>query len=151
MGYQIKTEPVNIIPPAAVQAGSLWRNACTESDAGALNLNAESDRTSSLIGSLGEKLRKEYKTKSGTIIPEIRVRWLHEFVNNDYTLNASFADDPVSTFSVRGDRAHCDSAAIGFGLSWEIDKSFSFALAYDAILSGDHMEHGGTAGIRYKW
>ncbi len=151
-GYQIKTNAVDIIPVASVQAGSLWRNAFTESDAGALDLNADSDRSSSFIGSLGVKIRKEYKTtKNGSVTPEIRVRWLHEFVNSDYTLNASFAGDPVSAFSVRGDKAHRDSAAIGFGFSWEFDKNFGFALAYDAVLSGDRTEHGGTAGIRYRW
>jgi len=150
-GYQIKTDAVNIIPLASIQAGSLWREAFTERDAGALDLSADSDRTSSFIGSLGVKLRKEYRVQNGSIIPEIRCKWLHEFTDSDFTLNASFTGYPVSTFSVRGDRAQRDSAAVGAGLNWEIGKSFGLALAYDAILSGDRTEHGGTAGIRYRW
>jgi len=150
-GYQITTEAVNIIPLASIQAGSLWRNAFTERDAGALNLIADSDRTSSFIGSLGVKLRKEYRIQNGSIIPELRCKWLHEFADSDYTLNASFTGYPVSTFSVRGDRAQRDSAAVGAGVNWEMNKSFALALTYDATLSGDRTEHGGTAGIRYRW
>ncbi len=150
-GYRIKTNAVDIIPMASIQAGSLWRNAFTESDAEALDLNADSDRTSSFIGSLGVKLRKEYKTKIGSLTPEVRVRWLHEFVNSDYALNASFAYTPASTFSVRGDSARRDSASVGAGLNWEIDRNFGLALTYDATLSGDRTEHGGTAGIRIRW
>ncbi|NPU83784.1 MAG: autotransporter domain-containing protein [Syntrophaceae bacterium] len=150
-GYRFRIGTVSVIPTASLQAGSLWRNAFTETDAGALGLAADSDRMSSLIGSLGVGLKKEFRMENGSITPEIRVRWLHEFVDGDYTLDASFTDDPVSTFSVRGDRVQQDSAVIGFGLSWEIGKSFDLALSYDATLSGDSTEHSGTAGIRYEW
>lgn len=150
-GYRLKTKAVNIIPLASIQAGSLWRSALTERDAGTLDLSAESDRTTSLIGSLGVKLRNEYRIQNGSLTPEIRVRWLHEFADNDYTLTASFTGYPVSTFSVRGEGAQRDRAAVGAGLNWEINKRFSLALTCDATLSGDRLEHGGTAGIRYLW
>ncbi len=150
-GYQIKTVLVNIIPMASIQVSSLWRDAFTETDAGSLNLNVDSDRDSSLIGSLGVRLKKEFKTQSGSVTPEFRVRWLHEFVNSDYALNASFTGNPLSTFSVQGDSARRDSAAVGAGLGWEINESFGLTLTYDAVLSGDRTEHGGTAGIRYRW
>ena len=136
---------------ASLQAGAVWRNAFTEMTAGALDLAADSDRRPSLIGSLGIRLTKEVRMQNSGITPEIRVRWLHEFASSDYTLDASFIGNPVSTFSIRSDRAQRDSAAIGFGLSWEIGKSFGLALAYDATLSGDLTEHSGTAGIRYRW
>ncbi len=150
-GYRFRIGTVSIIPTASLQAGSLWRNAFTETGAGALDLAADSDRMSSLIGSLGVRLKKEFRMQSSSITPEIRVRWLHEFVNGDYALDASFTGDPVSTFSVRGDRMQQDSAAIGFGLNWKIGESFRLALSYDATLSGDSTEHSGTAGIRYEW
>ncbi|HOI73282.1 MAG TPA: autotransporter domain-containing protein [Syntrophales bacterium] len=150
-GYRYQIGGVSVIPMVSLQAGSLWRNAFTETDAGALDLAVDGDRMSSLTGSLGIGLKKEFRMESSSITPEIRVRWRREFVNGDYTIDASFAGDPVSTFSVRGDRGRRDSAAIGFGLSWEIDEHFRLALSYDAIWSGDSTEHGGTAGIRYKW
>lgn len=150
-GYRIKTAAVNIIPLASVQVSSLWRSAFTESNAGALDLVVDSDRTTSFIGSLGVKLRKEYKTKNGSISPEIRCKWLHEFADSDYMLNASLTGYPVSSFSVRGDRAHRDSADISAGFSWEIDRSFALAFTYDAVLTGDRTEHAGTAGIRFRW
>jgi len=150
-GYQITTEAIDIIPMASVQASSLWRNAFTEKDAGALNLDVEKEHNTSLLSGLGFKLKKEYKTTNGVITPEFRARWLHEFADSDYTLNASFTGYPVSTFSVRGDRAQRDSAAVGAGVNWEMNKSFALTLTYDATLSGDRTEHGGTTGIRYRW
>ena len=109
----------------------------------------ESDRTSSLISSLGVKLKKEYKIQNSSLIPEIKVKWLHEHANSDSTVNASFAEYPFSTFSVNGDKALRDSAAVGFGLVWAIEKNFGFALAYDANLSGDRIEHSVTIVMRY--
>ncbi|MGV8081075.1 MAG: hypothetical protein AB2L22_13605 [Syntrophales bacterium] len=68
-----------------------------------------------------------------------------------WSLMAATAATQPATSTIRGDRVQQDSAAIGFGLSWEIGESFSLALSYDAALSGDSAEHGGTAGIRYEW
>ncbi len=150
-GYSFLINTVNIIPLVSMQAGSAWRNAFTETDAGALNLDAESNRESSLIGSLGLKMKKEFRMQKGFVTPEIRVRWLHEFADGEYTVNASFAGNTVSAFNVRGERAQRDSAAIGLGLSWGIGKNFGLALAYDAVISGDRTDHGATAGIRYRW
>lgn len=150
-GYRFRIGTFSVIPTASLQAGSLWRNAFTETGAGALDLAEDSDRMSSLTGSLGVRLKKEFRMQSSSITPEIRVRWLHEFVNDDYALDASFTGDPASTFTIRGDRAQQDSAAIGFGLSWEIGESFDLALSYDATLSGDSTEQSMTAGIRYEW
>ncbi len=85
------------------------RNSFQESDVGALSLDADSDTASSLIVSLGVRLTKDYAISSGAITPELKVKWDHEFMNSDYTLTASFAGEPASTFTVRGVRPHRDS------------------------------------------
>jgi len=150
-GYLIRIDTVSIIPIASLQASNLSQDGFTETDAGALNLNVDRGNTTSLIGSLGARLRKDYRTASGTFTPELRVRWLHEFLNDDYSLNASFAGDPGSPFTVRGDRPTRDSAAPGFRLAWETKKNISLLLSCDANISNDHTEYSGSLGMRYTW
>jgi autotransporter-associated beta strand protein len=150
-GYTIRTQSVDIVPMASIQAGSLWRNAFTEKDAGDLDLTAASDRTSSLIGSLGVLLKKEFSTRAGSVTPEIRARWFHEFARSDYMLHASFAGAPTAAFRVGGNSAPPDRAAIGCGLNWEIGTNLGLDLTYEASLSGDQTEHSGMAGFSYRW
>ncbi|MBA4418491.1 MAG: hypothetical protein C0392_11380 [Syntrophus sp. (in: bacteria)] len=151
VGYLFKIHTISIIPMASFQAGYLTQNSYTERDAGALNLAVDRNHTSSLLSSLGVKIRKDFATGAGTLTPEVRAKWLHEFSNDDYILNSAFAGAPASTFTVQGDKPNRDSIALGFGLTCVTKKSLSLFLAYDAIISGDHTEHGGSLGMRYRW
>jgi fibronectin-binding autotransporter adhesin len=150
-GYRFKTRIVNIIPMASLQASYLARNGFREEDAGALNLTVDRDYTSSLVSSLGVKVRRNITAGAGILFPELRARWLHEFLNDDYVLNAAFTGAPASTFTVKGDRPNRDAVALGFGLSYMTRKNLNLFVTYDATLSGDRTEHGGSLGIKYRW
>jgi len=150
-GYRIITSPIDIIPLASLTGTYLMRDSFRERDAGALALDADSDHASSLVGSLGLRLTKDYRVPSGTVTPEIRVKWDHEFMNDDYALNASFAGYPASAFTVKGDRPHRDSLGAGFGLTWQAKESVYLHLAYYGSFSGDSTQHAGTLGMCYRW
>lgn len=96
-------------------------------------------------------MRKQYKVPSGVVTPEVKVLWLHEFANDDCVVNAFFSGSPVSTFTVRNDRPDRNSANTGLSLTWETEKGMGLSLSYDAILSGDHTEYGGSLGVKYRW
>ena len=136
---------------AGFQASYLTRDSFRERDAGALSLDVDREYTSSLLGSLGVKLRNDFKIDAGTITPELRAKWFHEFSNNDYMLHASFAGAPASTFTVQGDKPNRDSVALGFGLTCVTNKNLSLFLTYDANFSGDRIEQAGLLGMRYSW
>jgi outer membrane autotransporter protein len=150
-GYRFKIDSINIIPVAGFQAGYLIRDSFTERDAGALSLNVDGEHTSSFLSSLGVKFRRDFESNAGIFTPELRAKWLHEFSNNDYALNASFAGSPVSTFSVKGDKPNKDSVVLGLGLNYNTKQNLSLFLTYDATLSGDRTEHGGSLGLQYRW
>jgi len=150
-GRRIVTSPLDIIPVASIEGTYLMRDGFRETGAGALNLDIDADRASSLQSSLGVRLRKQYKVPSGVVTPEVKVLWLHEFANDDCVVNAFFSGSPVSTFTVRNDRPDRNSANTGLSLTWETEKGMGLSLSYDAILSGDHTEYGGSLGVKYRW
>jgi len=96
-------------------------------------------------------VRKDFTIDAGTLTPEVRAKWLHEFSNDDYMINSAFAGAPASTFTAQGDRPNRDSIGLGFGLTCVTKKNLSLFLTYDAIILGDHTEQGGSLGIRYQW
>jgi len=150
-GIRVTTVHLDIIPTASLTGNYLTRDGFRESDAGALNLDADGEHASSLVGSLGVRLTKSYTAASGTVTPEVRIRWNHEFMNDDYTLNGSFTGYPLSAFTVRGDRPDRDSASLGMGITWQAKENLYFNLSYDGSFSTDQTQHGGTMGIRYRW
>ena len=150
-GYRLTTAVVNIIPMASIQGSHLTRDSFKERDAGALNLYVDRDNASSMQSSLGVRLRKEYGVSTGIVVPEIWGKWLHEFSNNEYTVNALFAGSPISIFTVKGGRPDRDSANAGLLLTWETKKGMDLYISYDAILSGDRTDQGGSLGMCYKW
>ncbi len=150
-GYRIAAAPVDVIPMVSLAGSSLMRNSFQERDAGAMNLDVDAGRTSSLVGSLGVRLRKDYAVSSGSVTPEFRMRWDHEFSKDDHVLEASFSGYPATAFTVRADRPERNSFAPGFTLTWRTKDNMDFHLTYDGSFSEDSTQHWGTLGLRYTW
>jgi outer membrane autotransporter protein len=150
-GYKLITKYVDVIPLASFQVAYLSRNSFSEDGAADLGIDARSESFTSYIGALGVKLRREYAVAQGTLTPELRLRWDHEFSNNDNTLRAAFLGSPATTFSVSGDRPDRDRIAAGLGLNWQIKDNVSLNLSYDGYFSNDTTQHAGIVGFRYQW
>ncbi|MEN6617392.1 MAG: autotransporter outer membrane beta-barrel domain-containing protein, partial [Syntrophorhabdus sp.] len=151
-GYKITTPYVDIIPLAAIQVSHLTRNGFSEDGAGTLDLTADKETIASYIGSIGARITRTYRTKSGSVTPEFRIRWDHEFSNDGYILNASLAGNPGRAFQAVSDRPDTDSVAAGLGLAWQITKNASAHMSYEGYFSKSATQHGGgMAGFRYEF
>jgi autotransporter-associated beta strand protein len=149
-GITLKMLCMDVIPGAYLSGVRLKRDSFTERDAGALNLDVDSDSAYSFQSALGLTLRKPVALVSGTVTPEIRAMWIHEFANSDYAVNSSFAGYPLSYFTVKNDRPFRDSFSPGAGISWQTGNIRS-TISYDGNFSGDTREHRGTLIVRYTW
>ena len=96
-------------------------------------------------------MKKDYQTTLGLITPEIQLRWLHEFRDAEYRIDAAFTGYPSSAFTAQTDEAARDSAAIDLGISWAIRDNLDLVLAYNATLSSDRTQHAGLLGLTYWW
>ncbi|MEN6615016.1 MAG: autotransporter outer membrane beta-barrel domain-containing protein, partial [Syntrophorhabdus sp.] len=105
----------------------------------------------SYIASLGVRFKKDYVLNEGSFTPEFRIRWDHEFSNDDYAVNAVFAGSPFSIFTATGETPDRDRLAIGLGMNWHIQNNISLSLTYDGYFSGDTTQHAGMLGFRYRW
>lgn len=150
-GYRITTRHADIIPRASFQAMRLWRDSFSEFGAGTLSLDADKEAVSSYLGSLGVTVRKDYVTAAGVVSPEFRLRWEHEFSNDNHVLNASFSGYPMSAFTVRADRPDRDRLGAGLGLTLRTRSNIYLSIYYDGYFSNDTTQHSGMVGIQYKW
>lgn len=150
-GYKLVTRYVDIIPFAAFQATYLTRGSFSEDGAGALSLDADKETTSSYLASLGVRLRKDYTIPAGTLSPELRVRWDHEFSNDNHSLRASFTGYPQTAFTVNADRPDRDRLAAGVGITLKTKDNLYINLSYDGYFSGDTTRHSGMVGLQFKF
>ena len=150
-GHRVATPSVDIIPLGSLTGIHLMKDGFTERAAGALSLDVDPDRASSLVSSLGVRLMKDYEVSPCILTPELRVTWDHELMNGDYSLDASFAGYPTSTFAVEGDRPDRDSLGVGLSLRFQTEENLNLHLAYDGSFSGDNTQHAAIGGITYRW
>jgi len=151
-GYTLESGNARIQPMLSLQATHLSRDSFMETGADALNLVAADESFTSMQGSLGMRLFKDYKTEGGAILrPEARARWTHELSGDDHLLNARFAGSTATSFLVKGDRPDRHSVVLGLGLTARVRKDLTFRMDYDASISSDLVIHAATALLVFSW
>ncbi|MBI9087377.1 MAG: autotransporter domain-containing protein [Desulfobacterales bacterium] len=151
-GYTVARNDVFIRPLAALQLTHIILDDYTETGAGALNLTVGRRTVDSYQGSVGLRVSRPLKTSDDLrLSPEARLRWAHEFSDDDRAVNAGFAGVPGASFVVTGDQPVRDSAILGLGLNALYKKDLNFYFNYDVSASRDHIGHALVGGLRYMW
>ncbi len=149
-GYTFKAKPVNITPVASLQYMRLHLEGYTETGAGALDLNMNSQNYDMLQSGLGVKFDRAFETGSGTVIPEVHVRWLHDFIGDRQETTSTFAGGGGS-FATQGFEPAQNALNVGAKLALITRGSWSIETNYDFEYKEDFAAHTGWAEARYKF
>lgn len=107
-------------------------------------MEAEGDRTRSLLGKVGMTAGRNFTLDSGTIVqPYVRVAMAHEFAkNNEVQVNNNVFNNDLS--GSRGELGAGLAAALTDRLQLHADFDYS---------NGEHIEQpfGANVGVRYSW
>ncbi len=87
----------------------------------------------------------------GTLIPEVRLGWNHEFLDASQTISASLIGVAGSSFSATGIAFGRDTALIGAGLSLELAPDAKVFVDYDGRLGSRLQEHSISGGLRVRF
>lgn len=88
-------------------------------------------------------------SRRGSLLPEVRAVWLHEFLQTSSVVNSFFAPIGGQSFAVQGLNLGRDWALVGGGLRWELDSRWSLYGNYDAQVNGQQAFHVGSGGIQF--
>jgi outer membrane autotransporter protein len=104
---------------------------------------------------LGGRIAYPIEMESGRRwVPEVRVSWSHEFMDNSAEFDArliSFAEDPSSYFTTKGAAYDRDAVNLGTGMNAPLNDKIIVYLDYDATLSSDQTSQTASAGLRVLW
>ncbi len=143
---------VEITPMASLLAIQNQHESFMETGADSLSLCVDKETANSLQSALGFRLSRPFAASDKfTISPELTVRWLHEFLDDQYLINARFAGDPAASFTVQSDTVKRDSAAVTLGAVANIQNRLNFFFYYDVNLRDNNTDHALTGGLLLYW
>ncbi|MFA5321859.1 MAG: autotransporter domain-containing protein, partial [Smithella sp.] len=151
LGYKLNAGGVTIRPLVAFQVDYLDQESFEETGAGIYNLAVDDNGTGSYQSFLGVNISGDIKMgASASLKPELRLKWAHEFSNDDHLINAQLAGGGGS-FTVEAETLSRDTAIVGAGLTLMFNKNVSAYVQYDAELNSDFINHTGLVGLRLAW
>ena len=138
-------------PLASFQFSCLSLDSYIESG-GTSRLMFDDQSYQSYKGSLGLKATKELFEQDDSRIArvQLRCRWLHEFGDDNSSVDASFATNPGTVFKVADADVSRDSIVLGTGLNSRINEYVQFTIDYDLSLNSDETAHLISAALQYR-
>lgn len=142
-------------PVGVLSFASLSTDGYTENGTSLSRLVVKDSGFDSLKSILGGRIAYPVEMESGRRwVPEVRVSWSHEFMDNSAEFDArlfSFAEDPSSYFTTKGAEYDRDSLNLGTGMNAPINEKIIVYIDYDATLSSDQTSHTASGGLRVLW
>jgi subtilase-type serine protease len=150
-GYAIDLGWSTIEPLLALRYTFLRQDGFSETGADSIGLNVAGQSASSLLGSVGLRLAREFELGEGRFAIEARGRWQRELLDDTVAVDAAFIGAPAATFAVDSAKTARDSAILGIGLSARAGRTLTLFADYDVRLNRDDAAHALTAGLRASW
>ena len=150
-GLNFDHQPWVLQPFANLQYLYLDEDEFTEGGAGGLNQKVESRKTKALVSELGLRVSPVIQLETGLLIPEASLAWLYDFDIDDRVVKSSFADQPGTEFSIDGNDAEQNGAAVGIGLTFQGKSGFKPSLKYSGEFRDGYNAHGVTGELRWEF
>jgi outer membrane autotransporter protein len=150
-GYYFDIKKWLIGPFASLQYIYLDEESYREKGAGSVSLNIDDRQTDSLVSELGVRLARVFKTKCGSLIPELSAAWLHDFDIDDRVVTSSFAGSPGASFSMKGQDVERNGAVLGTGITFIHKSGLSTSLKYRGEFREKYKSNAIMGELRYTF
>ena len=150
-GYDFKVAQFTLTPALTVYYSQAWVNGFTESGAGSLDLNVNSQSANSVQTGLGMRLSRPFQSGTTLMLPQIYAFYQHEFANDSRGLDARLAQ-AGSTFAFQTDSPSRDFAVLGAGVAVGLRKNLTLQANYNAEVGRrGYTPMVVSAGLRYEF
>jgi outer membrane autotransporter protein len=152
-GYMFKSGNWAFGPTGAVRYTWLDIDGCREKNADLSGLRLLDREADSLRTEIGFRAAYAMKLGWGRLVPEVRVRWAHEFLDGHRDdIRASFLNSLAGPFTVRSGSAQRESAFLGAGVTAHVKRNIAAYINYDVDVGRkDLLIHGGNVGVRFRF
>lgn len=117
-----------------------------------LNLEIDTQKTTSVTGSLGFRTEYAWSTRLGVLSPYFRAAYVREFNKENDDIGASLQAVPGSDFKLKANATDSNYGNFGVGLAASLGQGFSQFIDYDVVAAHENVTlHQITAGIRLAY
>jgi outer membrane autotransporter protein len=146
-GYPVFFGNTQLTPMANLTWTRLNQDGYREYGDSGANLTVASTSVDSLTSGIGGKIAHRFETSYGTLMPELRFAWLHEFKDNPSLTTARFTGGGAA-FTTEGQAPARNGAAIGVGLTLLANDSYELSANVDVELRDEYVSKSGRLRLR---
>lgn len=150
-GHPIYRDQWQIEPFLSLQYIHLDEDSFRESGAGDVNLDVDDDKTESLVSQAGIRAAHTTQRKSGRLVMDAGLAWVHDFDIDDRVITASYTGAPATAFSVKGRNIDRNGAALDLGLTFQNKRNLTTSVRLGAEISDNYHDKGIMGQIRYEF
>jgi outer membrane autotransporter protein len=152
-GWPLAVGRAIVTPLASLTYSYLNQNSYTETGGNGAALSVGSAGSSSVRSALGAKFAVPFETSAGRWVPELSVRWVHEYNRTRQTTGASFAADPSGQtgFTTVGATPVSDLAEMSLGLTLMRANNLSASIRYDLQAGSGFVSHTGIVRVQQRF
>jgi outer membrane autotransporter protein len=125
----------------------------TESGADSLDLSLDQQNANSLRSTLGGRIAYTWDlSQKIALIPEVRMFWQHEFLNNARNINASLDGGSGASFDYETTDPYRDSVFAGAGVTAQFGENLSGSLFYNINFGSQTYQNNMiSAGLNFSF
>ena len=153
LGYDWEIGKFTLGPIAGVQYSYVGIAPFTEDGADSLDLRVGQQNANSLRTTFGGRIAYSWNvTDSVTLIPEVRMFWQHEFLNNPRNISSSLDGGAGPSFGYETSTPARDSVFAGAGLTAQFGPNWNAFFFYNADFGRqDYLGHYVSGGLGIKF
>jgi len=141
---------LNITPLVSFQYQHLYLQRYTESGADSMDLTVKAQNYDIAQNGFGVKLDYPLKTKYGQLIPELRFKWLYDWVGDAQQMTSTF-NGGGGSFATNGFNPAQSSWDFGAKLTMLTKNNWTVEANYDFELKDDFYGHYGYVNAKYSF
>ncbi|SAL00461.1 serine protease [Caballeronia fortuita] len=152
-GYPLALGSMTLTPLASLSYSYQHQNGYTESGGNGAALSVGSTHASSVRSALGAKIEKAFSTSYGTVVPDLRAQWIHEYDHTRQTTGASFSADPAgqTAFTTVGATPVSDLADVSLGVTLVRASNLSVTARYELQAGSGFISHTGLLRLQQRF
>jgi autotransporter-associated beta strand protein len=151
-GYEWRLGGWTLGPIGSLDFARIAQHGYSESGAGSIGLTIHPRADASLQTSLGVRLARPADFSFGTLTPEIRLLWGHEWISGSRDITANYQGSESAWFTTRTVPPSSDWLAVSAALTMQCSKRFSVAARLSTdLFRQDYQTLSGSLSLKYSF
>jgi outer membrane autotransporter protein len=85
------------------------------------------------------------------VVPDFKIGWRHEYLDDNATFDAAFFDDPAVVMSIVSSQVQADSLVVSSGATFGVTKNFEVFFDVNGQYNADASLTNASGGVRVTW